>query len=135
VTETSGLMNLMSSFYLAQGTGARPPADFYKTAGRPGGFFTGETILILGLVLLLGAAAFAWALFLRKRRPHDSRRRVIEAGSTADDGAPVQGEHRHHRHGQRRRRHRSSRHTHRNPTLQETGGLPAPRPEDQPPAF
>jgi hypothetical protein len=121
--------------YLAQGGATAPPQDL----ARGGNLFTalkGETGLILGLAVALGLGLFAWALFVRKRRPSDLHRRVIEPGSTADGGEPAQDKQGHHSHRRRRHRHRHRHgsHTHRNPTLQETGGLPAPRADDQLPA-
>ncbi len=93
-----------------------------------------ETMLVVGLAAALAVGLFAWAFFFRKRQPNDPRRRIIEPGSTKQDGTPASEEEPHH-HRRRHRRHHHSHHTHRNPTLAETGGLPLPRPEDQPPAF
>jgi len=86
-------------------------------------------MLIMGVIFLLLILLLFWARYLRKRSRHHSNPRVsyrviegVGAGSEA-------GSHHHHR---RHRRHRRN-HRPRNPTLSETGGLPPPRPEDQPP--
>ena len=125
-------MNQTFKCYLAQGGGA-PPLGELSRSGKLKSPLGTETMMILGLGLGLGLALFAWAFFFRKRRPNDPHRQVIEAGSMKNDGAPAQGGH----HGHRRHRHRrrQSSHSHRNPTLQETGGLPPLRPEDQAPPY
>jgi hypothetical protein len=127
-------MHLKTYCYLAQGGGTGPTVNELTGGARIKSPFHTETVLILGLAVLVGLSFFAWAFFFRKRRPADPHRQVIEAGSTDDQGEPTKGD-RHHHHGHRRRhhRHRHTSHTHRNPTLQETGGLPPLRPEDQPP--
>jgi hypothetical protein len=91
-------------------------------------FVNPEFMLVLGLAAALTAAVFVWALVIRKRRPTDPHVRALEparaSASGTDDG--------HGRHRHRRRRHRSNgSRERRNPTLQETGGLPPPRPEDE----
>ena len=91
--------------------------------------FSSEVTGILGLALALAAVLFLWAFFIRKRRHPDPHVRVLEEGSIFNDN---HSHHRsHHRHGHRR--HRRHRHGQsdapRNPTLQETGGLPPVRSE------
>jgi hypothetical protein len=127
-------MNLKLTLYLAQGAAVAAPEEMVKTT-KWGWMGSGETMLVVGLATVLGLGLFAWAFFFRKRRPSDPHRRVIEAGATAGDGTPASDPSPNHRHRRRHHRHRRSSHTHRNPTLQETGGLPAPRPDDQPPPF
>jgi hypothetical protein len=126
-------MNLTLYCYLAQ---AVTPPDLKEVANaakwKP--FMSRETALMLGVIGAISLAFFIWAFFIRKRRSTDPHRRVIEPGATAEDGAPARenrGRHGGHRH--RRHHRRSSQKLHRNPTLQETGGLPPLRPEDQPP--
>ncbi len=87
-----------------------------------------EALLVLGLAALLAAAVFVWALFIRKRRPADPHLRALEPARGGEHGSG--DNHGHHRRHRRRRRSNGSR-EHRNPTLQETGGLPPPRPEDE----
>lgn len=82
-----------------------------------------------GLALLL----FIWAFFLRKRRHPDPHMRVIQ-----DSPIPGPNNSNNHRRRHGRRRHHRRQHSHemkRNPTLQETGGLPPPRPESEAPKF
>ena len=93
-----------------------------------------EHTLLLGVIFAVVAGLFVWAFVFRKRRPSSGHRDVLEPGSTTDDGKPVAQPRQHHRHRrQHRRRHRRSWHNHSNPSLQETGGLPPQRPEDQAP--
>jgi hypothetical protein len=128
------IMKLSMFYFLAQGLAAPTTQDL----GRPErirSWMSGETAMILGLAGLVGLALFAWAFFFRRRRPSDPHRRVIEAGAMTDGGNPAREERSRHGHRRHRRRHRHSGHNHRNPTLQEAGGLPLPRPDDQPPAF
>jgi hypothetical protein len=111
--------------FLAQGNAGPtrpeppPPSSFQQVLTSP------ELKLVLGLVAVLTAALVVWALVIRRRRPTDPHLRVIEAGRVSNSGAAE-------RHG-RRRRHRRRRdggRDRRNHTLQETGGLPPLRPED-----
>ena len=97
------------------------PSSLQQVFGSP------EFMLVLGLAAALTAAVFVWALVIRKRRPTDPHLRALEPAQAAEKGASDgHGHHRRHR----RRRSNSSRER-RNPTLQETGGLPPPRPEDE----
>ncbi len=87
-----------------------------------------EFMLVLGLAAALTAAVFVWALLIRKRQPTDPHLRALEPARSGPSGTNDEPGH----HRRRRRRHRSNgSRERRNPTLQETGGLPPPRPEDE----
>lgn len=94
-----------------------------------------EVKLILGVATAVAALLVFWAYFIRKRQPTDPHLRPIEGGgnsrnSSSEDGRTHRRRGRRHRHRRRRTR---SRDLPRNPSLQETGGLPPLRPENEPP--
>jgi len=86
----------------------------------------GDMGLILGALLLVAALLFFWAVFLRKRPKQSHGSLVVErARPVAKDAHGAAG----------RRKRRKKRPDHpdnwgRNPTLEETGGLPPARPDD-----
>ncbi len=89
---------------------------------------------VVGLGLLGVAVLFAVAYLLWRRhaRRHAHRGEILD--TAAPEPGASQGHHHHHHHRHRhRRRHRRHRESRRNPTLQETGGLPPPRPEGEAP--
>ncbi len=95
-------------------------------------FTTTDLLIVVSAALVVGLALLIWAVFLRKRRdehdhpdPHRTES-IVEAPSSS-------GHHGRRKHKRRRRRRRD--HRPRNPTLSQTGGLPSPRPEDQPPPY
>ena len=97
-----------------------------------------NVILILGTGLVLAFILLLWAKYHvrnRNRRHHSHAREADPAPSVPLNQTPANGEPRpdgrHHHHHHRRRRHRRS-HRPRNPTLGETGGLPAPKTEPSP---
>jgi hypothetical protein len=82
--------------------------------------------LILGAVLLMAAALFFWAFFMRKRPKQSHGSLVVERARPAAKDAPASA-------GRRKRRKRRPEHPDnwgRNPTLEETGGLPPARPDE-----
>lgn len=89
-----------------------------------------EVLLVAGIALAVGALIALWAVFFRKRRSSDPHQRAIQSSPFVSEASPAPREHRHGRRRHRRRRSRGA-HGHRNPTLQETGGLPAPRGENE----
>lgn len=116
------------SFLLAQLNPSSPLPTPQPAPKEP--ILSPEITLILaacgGVALLL----FLWASVFRRRRPQDPHLRPLQPGTVLGSGDPG-----HHRHsGRRRHRRRHHRELKRNPTLQETGGLPPPRPDDQLPA-
>jgi hypothetical protein len=104
---------------------------------RAGSMGAREMILALALGVLVGTAIFLWVYFrFRKkqaRRDASDFARLTKtsrsSGSSDSGSSEGDGE------GRRRRRRRRRPHRQRNPTLQETGGLPPPRGEDEPPKF
>ena len=81
-----------------------------------------EALIVVGVLIILALVLFLWAKFVRKsHRRHVSGMLYKKESRTGSGFGPRR----------RRRRHRG--HRPRNPTLAETGGLPPPRPEDQPP--
>jgi len=88
--------------------------------------WSGDIGLIAGAVLLMAAALFFWAFFVRKRPKHSHGSLVVERARPAAKEA----------HGadpRRKRRKRRPEHPDnwgRNPTLEETGGLPPARPDE-----
>jgi hypothetical protein len=112
--------------------------DLLDTGIRGGGFSdTTDSLIVLGFILLLATALFSWAYFLRKRpvenlgshvlvRPssrrsrHASSRRADPSGSTETETTRRM----------RVRKRRRAEELRRNPTLDETGGLPPLRPEE-----
>jgi hypothetical protein len=109
-----------------------PELEAIKNARRSSPKLFGTDItIVLGAALVLTAALFFWAFFLRKRPKHMRGALVVER---ADKRAKETGAS-----GRRKRRKRRPDHPDnwgRNPTLEETGGLPPERqPEpDEPPA-
>jgi hypothetical protein len=89
-------------------------------------FSTRDILIAVTASLLVGTFLFLWiSLHYRRRAERDGSRRVL-----MDTPAPKK------EHGDRRRRRRRRRpHRPRNPSLHQTGGLPPPRPEEQPPKF
>jgi hypothetical protein len=92
--------------------------------------FGTDITIVLGAALVLTAALFFWAFFLRKRPKHMRGALVVER---ADKHSRETGTS-----GRRKRRKRRPDHPDnwgRNPTLEETGGLPPerqPEPEEPP---
>ena len=91
--------------------------------------------LLLGILAssLLALMLFIWAYlrFQKKRQKAEARdfgrltsQSTSRSSSDDDDESP-----------KRKRRRRRRAHRPRNPSLQQTGGLPPPRPEDQPPKY
>jgi len=91
----------------------------------------GDVLVIIAVALLLLGLLMLWAKYLRPRSRDSSR--ASHTRTLAEDTPEPEADN-HHR---RRRRHKRRRRDHRsrNPTLAETGGLPAPRREDQVPPW
>lgn len=100
----------------------------------PMGLAAKERLIVLGAVALVLAIVLGWALLFRHRRRRAARRedrrhrRHSFAKNAAKGVAEIKQLVKEHQHRRRRRHHRP-----RNPTLAETGGLPPPRSDDQPP--
>jgi len=112
----------------AQDMFSGPPARSGSSGwGRVPGL-SQDMLVVLGTGAILLLLLLVWARFLRKK-PHShsmsspGNTRKLVGGDGSDHGHRQR-----HRRKRRRREHRSL-----NPTLAETGGLPPPRPESQPP--
>jgi len=125
---------LIAVLLLAQKAGDSVPEEeaVREAAQRSAPFWSGETGLILGIVLFFAAALFFWAFFIRKRPETHRGSLVLERVRRSD---PAKGE-RYGSSGRRRRRKRRPEHPEnlpRNPTLAEIGGLPPLRPDEPDP--
>ena len=115
----------MLSFFLAQSNVINPfeppPLEQpIKLFGVP----VRDLLLILGALIVLGLILYLWIYLARRdRRRHGTRHGNLVLAEAAD--------HEHHGHRRRRKRRSRSNEMPRNPTLNETGGLPPPR-EDEP---
>ena len=92
-----------------------------------------DQFMILGAALAIAVLLIMWAAFFRKREdphdhpapPHRPDREVDEENDEHEPGERVK----------RRRRRRRRAHRPRNATLNETGGLPPTRSDDQAPPY
>jgi|ERR1043166_1593082 hypothetical protein len=85
-----------------------------------------DSLILVGLAVVLGLLLLAWATFIRKRRrPGSSPSRRHTLPGIFENAA------RRHSRRKKRRRNRVREHRPRNPTLADTGGLPPPRDGDQ----
>ena len=92
-------------------------------------FSTRDVLIVITASLAVGVVLVAWiSIHHRRKTERDSSRRVL-----TDRPAPASSRK---EHGERRRRRRRRRpHRPRNPSLHQTGGLPPPRTDDQPPKY
>ena len=89
-------------------------------------FSTRDVLLVVSASLAVGVVLIVWvSVYYRRKAERDGSRRVITDRPASNR---EQGE-------RRRRRRRRRPHRPRNPSLHQTGGLPPPRPENQPPKF
>ena len=101
--------------------------DLPKTSKVPG-LVASDLILMIGLAALIFGGLISWIVFVRGPRKHPSEHKNFTKSAptvtVTDDGRE--------RHRKKRRTRRRD-HRHRNPTLDQTGGLPPPRnPEESP---
>jgi len=116
-----------------------PTSDLLSPGGRGfGDFKATDTLVILGFIVVLVVALFAWAFFIR-RRPTEQHgahalvrpsRRARRRSRRNREVAPAETGTDRRLRVRRRRRRRSREDLPRNPTLGETGGLPPPRPDE-----
>jgi hypothetical protein len=97
-----------------------------KALGKTGGMLVRDILLIVGAILVLSLILVFWARNITRRKRHrrHSSSRAETSPATPQDAVSGGREHRHHRRRRQRRDHRG-----RNPTLDETGGLPPLRNE------
>jgi hypothetical protein len=94
-------------------------------------FTTNDMLVVATAALLVGLVLVIWAVFFRKKPEQIYEYpKPAKAREDAIDDTSADGERR-----RRRKRRRVRDHRPRNPTLHQTGGLPPPRPEDQPPPY
>ena len=92
-----------------------------------------DTLVAISIGVGIGVLLFVWAYLRFRKKPEvvtrsDSPR---EAPVTSDDETDAKSDRRRTRKKRRRRRD----HRPRNPSLQQTGGLPPPRPDDDLPKY
>jgi hypothetical protein len=90
------------------------------------GYNVRDMVLLLGMAFILASALFLYAYVTRKKKRATialANSRAIYRAEPDDDSEPR-------RHRKRRRRREHPEFLPRNPTLQETGGLPPLRPEE-----
>jgi hypothetical protein len=95
-----------------------------------------EIPIALFVGVAIGVVLFGWAYlrFRKKRRKEESERNKVSP-SKAIKRAEIDSESGEPERRRRRKRRRRRDHRPRNPTLDKTGGLPAPRPDDDLPKF
>ena len=94
----------------------------------------------VGLAIAIGLFVWVYVRFQNRRRergeliegtaPTKREREKVDEKSSSPSGSGARTSR-----GHRRKRHRSREHRPTNPTLQQTGGLPPPRPDDQLPKY
>ena len=104
-----------------------------KDVTTQGRFDAHDELIAISIGVAIGTALFIWA-YLRFRKkpevilPGDSPREKPVPAADDDTGGPE-------RRRKRKKRRRRREHRPRNPSLQQTGGLPPPRPEDELPRY
>ena len=116
--------------FVFQLAAADPFMEQVRRGAQVSGLSTRDLLLATLAGSLLALFLFIWTFlhFRKKRQKAEARdfgRLTSQSTSHSEsaDGA------------RRRRRRRRRAHRPRNPSLQQTGGLPPPRPEDQPPKY
>ena len=118
-------------------------ADQVKEATQGSNLETRNILIGCTVVLLIGFAIFAW-VYLRARKKSDAQdkerisqmaRSITPAGSNSSSSSGSNSSNTSGPRQRRRKRRRRREHRPRNPSLEKTGGLPPPRPEDQLPKY
>jgi len=91
---------------------------------------TRDMLLALVIGLLVGGLLFIWVYLRHRKKVDKERSKEFSRFKPSSGGSSSTSEG-----GQRRRRRRRRPHRPRNPSLQQTGGLPAPRPDDELPNY
>jgi hypothetical protein len=102
-----------------------------KDVTQGSGFKTNHILIVMGAGFAVAAILFLLIYFLKRGAKEEAERPRAPTQAPRPEKREGATEHRHRRRKRRRRRD----HRPRNPSLQQTGGLPPPRPEDQPPAY
>ena len=101
-----------------------------STKGPGQRFNNTDILIILTAAVAVAVAIVIWLVFFRKSEPEEYEYPEPKPAQAARDEAVEPGERR-----RRRKRRRVRDHRPRNPTLDQTGGLPPPRPDDQAPPY
>jgi hypothetical protein len=112
---------MTKAVFLLAAAGAFDPL---KEAAQGDGFNRRDVLIAVSVGVGIGVLLFIWAYFrYRKTDDDEGGHDSSEPAEPAENGDS----------GRRRRRKRRRRREHRprNPSLQQTGGLPPPRPDDQ----
>ncbi len=110
---------------------SEPFTEQVRRATQGSGLSTRDLFLALLASSLMALLLFIWVyLRFRKKRQQAEARDFGRLTSTSTSTSDSDDEESPRRKRRRRRAHRP-----RNPSLQQTGGLPPPRPEDQPPKY
>ena len=105
-----------------------------KQATQTGRFDAHDAMTAISIGLAIGVLLFVWAYFrYRKKEDVETRRSGSDHKREAADPKPDESADPERRRVRKRRRRRD--HRPRNPSLQQTGGLPPPRPDDQLPKY
>ena len=102
--------------------------DPLKKVTEGDGFNRRDVLIVISIGVVLGALLFVWAYFRYRKEDGIDDRDTEEAESEPTQSTSESGEPERRR---RRKRRRRREHRPRNPSLQQTGGLPPPRPDDQ----
>lgn len=96
--------------------------------------FDGQDILVaISIGVGLGVLLFVWAYLRFRKKPEVVTRNDSPRETPTAPAAESSGDSERRRKRKKRRRRRD--HRPRNPSLQQTGGLPPPRPDDQLPKY
>jgi hypothetical protein len=93
-------------------------------------FTANDMLIVITAALAVGLLLVIWAVFFRKKTEEKYEYPQVTKRKETQDEPSGDGERR-----RRRKRRRVRDHRPRNPTLHQTGGLPPPRSEDQPPPY
>lgn len=104
-----------------------------KEVTQTGRFDTRDALTAISIGAAIGVLLFVWAYF-RYRKKEEVETRRSESGRERQRAEPQPGDGETERRRVRKRRRRRD-HRPRNPSLQQTGGLPPPRPDDQLPKY
>src|ERR1044071_1641233 len=114
------------------------PLNPTAPVGKSTGLVIFNLLTILGIGLVLGLLLLVWARYYVRNKKrhhhhhHDRRSDPAPSSAPAAGGEPAEGEPGRHPRQRHRRRRRRRDHRPRNPTLGETGGLPAAKTEASP---
>ncbi len=112
--------------------------DQVRRANHESDSDTRNVLIGVTVVLAIGLVIFIWAYFhFRKKSNAQDKKRLSQFAKSISpqEGASSTGGQSSNNHQRRRKRRRVREHRPSNPTLEKTGGLPPPRPDNQPPKY